>query len=442
VKVLVIEMEDAGCGLPFALACIKAGHEVRYFLRKENNQAIGEGFKGLTKVTNWVPSAAGWADLVVATGNDEFVPKLQALRKHGVQVFGPSVASANLEIKREAGMRLLEKCGIAVPAYETFQSLSDAEAHVRQKPERYVFKTLGSEEDKSLSYVGKSAADMVARLQRWQKLKLNPKGPVMLQEFKSGIEIGVSRWMGRDGFVGPYNENFEHKKLLAGDCGPNCGEAGTVMKYMDASALGKKVLDPLEDELVAMGHLGDIDVNCIVDEKDGTPYALEFTCRLGHPASTIMWATHKGDPAQWMLDACEGEDTIEVDYSIACGVVLAQPDYPYSERTQREVADIPIYGPSSGNKKFVHPQSVKMAVLPAMKDNQVVEKRMWATCGDYVAVVTGTGKSVTQACKRAYKVIGEIEIPDMMYRDDIGEKLEAELPKLHAHGFATEFRYA
>lgn len=438
---LLLEMEDAGCGLPFALACLKAGHQVRYYLRKENNQAIGEGFKGLVKVTNWVASATGWADLVVSTGNDEFLPKLEAVRKTGVAVFCPSVRSAALEIKREAGMKLLEKAGVAVPAYKTFQSLSDAEAHVRQKPERYVFKTLGSEEDKSLSYVGKSAADMVARLQRWQKLKLNPKGPVMLQEFRPGIEIGVSRWMGKDGFIGPYNENFEHKKLLSGNCGPNCGEAGTIMKYMDSSELGRQVLDPLEDELVKLGHLGDIDVNCIVDEKDGTPYALEFTCRWGHPASTIMWATHKGDPAQWMLDACEGEDTIEVDYSVACGVVLAQPDYPYSERGKTEVSDIPIYGPSQGNKKFVHPQSVKMAVLPAMKGEEVADKRMWATCGDYVAVVTGTGKSVRQACERAYKVIKEIEIPDMMYRDDIGEKLEEELPALHKFGFATEFKY-
>lgn len=437
---LIIEMEDAGCALPFALACIKAGHEVRYFLRKENNQMIGEGFKGLTKVKNWVPSAARWADLVVSSGNDEFLPKLDALRRQGVMVYGPTVRSAELEIERKSGMQLLEQCGIQVPPYKTFDTLKDAMAHVLERPQRYVFKTLGSEEDKSLSYVGKSAADMVARLQRWQKLGLNPKGAVMLQDFVPGIEVGVSRWMGSAGFIGPYNENFEFKKLLSGDAGPNCGEAGTVMKYVEESLLGKMVLDPLEDELMELGHLGDIDVNCIIDES-GKPWPLEFTCRWGHPASTIMWATHKGDPAQWMLDACEGEDTLEVDYSVAVGVVLAQPDYPYSERGKPETLDIPIYGPTPGNRKFVHPQSVKMAKLPVMKGDQVAEKRIWATCGDYVAVVTGTGKSISQAAKRAYRVIGEVQIPDMMYRDDIGERLEDQLKTLHAHGFATEFQY-
>lgn len=439
-KVLLIEHEDAGCGLAFALACVKAGHQVRYFLRKENNQAIGEGMKGIEKVANWVPSARSWADLVVATGNDEFIQKLDVIRKAGVPVFGPNKTSADLEIKRELGMKLFKKAGIEVPAFETFSSLADAEAHVRKKPARYVFKTLGSEEDKSLSYVGKSAADLVARLQRWQKLGLNPQGKVMLQTFIPGIELGVSRWMGRDGFIGPANENFEHKKLLSGNAGPNCGEAGTVQKYVRDSLLYDMVLEPLEQHLIEMGHLGDIDVNCIVDEE-GQPWPLEFTCRWGWPAFNIMLATHKGDPVQWMLDACEGRDSLEVDYNHAAGVVLAQPDYPESKRDKAEVSDIPIYGPAPGNRKYVHLQSVKMATLPAMKGEEVTDQRMWATCGDYVAVVTGTGKNVRQACDRAYKVVKEIEIPDMMYRDDIGEKLEKELPELQAHGFASEFKY-
>lgn len=439
-KILLLEMEDAGCGLAFALACIKAGHELRYFLRPDNNPGIGEGFKGLERVANWVSSATGWADLVVLTGNDDYLPKLDAIRKKGVAVFAPTAASARLEIEREAGMKIFKRAGIEVPAFETFSTLAQAEAHVRANPARYVFKTLGSEEDKSLSYCGKSAADMVARLQRWQKLGMNPKGKVMLQAFVPGIELGVSRWMGRDGFIGPYNENFEHKKLLSGNCGPNCGEAGTVQKYARESLLGEMVLEPLEQYLMELGHLGDVDVNCIVDD-DGQPWPLEFTCRWGWPAFNIMLATHKGDPAEWMLDACEGRDSLEVDYSVACGIVLAQPDYPYSAATKAQTLDIPIYGPSSGNQKYFHPQSVKMATLPAMKGDQVVEKRMWATCGDYVGVVTGTGKTVRQACERAYKVVSEIQIPDMIYRDDIGEKLEEELPVLQAHGFAEGFTY-
>ena len=438
-KVLLLNLDCVGEMLPFAIRCQKAGHEVRLFMAKDNHPDTGKGFKGIDRVTNWL-SSAKWADIVVPSGNHDYMAKLDMLRESGVNVFGPSKASADLEIKRAEGMKLFVDHGIEVPEWKQFPDLKSAEAHVRKTGQRYVFKTLGSEDDKSLSYVGKSAADMIARLQRWDKLGMASNGPVMLQEFIEGIELGVSRWMGSEGFIGQYNVNFEHKKLLSGDCGPNCGEAGTVMKYCQSDKLGDQVLKPLEKALVEMEHLGDIDVNCIIDEN-GKAWPLEFTTRLGWPAANIMWAEHKGDPVQWMLDACLGEDTLTVSPAVACGIVLAQPDYPNSKLTKRELSDIPVYGVTSENKKYIHPQSISIQKMPDMDGGKIVERDIWTTTGDYLAVVTGMGKTVRKACERAYKTIKEIHVPNLMYRDDIGEGLEKSLPDLHKHGFATEFEY-
>ena len=764
-KVLLIDHDAVA--LAFAWRCVKAGHAVRWFIKpkESNSQAVGEGFKGLEKVDNWV-SSVKWADLIWCSSNDDYLPKLDALRKNGVKVFAPSAQSAALEIKRAVGMKFFEHHEIAVPQYKQFDSLADAEAHVRKSEKRYVFKTLGDNEDKSLSYVSKTPADMIARLQRWQKLKMNPKGPVMLQEFIPGIEFAVSGWMGTDGFLKYFNENFEFKKLLSGDCGPNCysadtevltergwqfwpditqddriatlvngslqfetptrlivqdydgeligwqspyldilvtpdhsmyvqddhsrkpfwfetaresvennrrvlrggadwngeddpsqlprfytgdfsawcaligayiadgysrnrsivfgncpahkeaiftelarlsgfsakmygkdlyvnsgplaaycrglglanekrvpeyiksaskksigaflhgygsgdgtrqpanylvyttiskgladdlqelalkmgwaagivardrrdeshwigdelcvnrniafdvgvsrermraeftpemsyrkpytgkvycctvsshiiyvrrngkpcwlgqcGESGTIMKYVQTSALAEAVLAPLEGALLALGHLGDVDINCIIDEK-GNAWPLEFTCRPGWPAFNIMLAEHKGDPVQWIWDACNGMDTLDVSLQVACGLVVTIPDYPYSNKTKAERSDIPIYGVTDKNKPYIAPQSVKLAKQPTMKAGKVVEEDIWTTADDYVAVVTGLGKTVTQACERAYETVKQLHIPDMMYRDDIGERLEKNLPKLHAQGYATEFRYS
>lgn len=438
-KVLLIDHD--GVALAFALKIAKAGHQVRWFIQDKpsNSQTTGDGFKGITKVKTWLPSAM-WADVIWLSNNDEYLPKLDSLRKAGAKVFGPTVKSAALEIDRAAGMRFLEKHGIAVPEWKSFPTLAAAEQHVRKTEKRYVFKTLGSVEDKALSYVSKSPADMIARLQRWQKLKLDTAGPVMLQEFIKGIELGVSRWMGTEGFIGPFNENFEHKKLLSGNCGPNCGEAGTVMKYCEDSTLGEMVLQPLEEPLMELGHLGDIDLNCMVDAQ-GKPWALEFTMRCGWPAHNIMVATHKGDPVEWMRDALEGEDTLDVSTAIAAGVVVAQPDYPYSNATHRETQDIPIYGVTDKNRRFIHAQGVKLATMPVMDGEKVTQKECWVSASDYLCVVTGTGSSVSQACERAYATVKELHVPDMIYRDDIGEKLREELPTLHRQGFAQEFEY-
>lgn len=438
-NVLILNLDSVGEGLAFAIRCQAAGHSVRLWLSPECNPTTGDGFRGIEKIKNWLSSMT-WADLVLPTGNHDFMQKLDFFRKKGVRVFGPSAASADLEIKRLKGMKLFEKCGIEVPEYQQFNTLQEAEKHVRKTEERYVFKTLGDEDDKSLSYCSKSPADMIARLQRWQKLKLNPKGPVLLQKFVPGVEIGVSRWMGKDGFIGKYNENWEHKKSCSGNYGPNCGEAGTVMKYVDESKLGKDVLEPLEDELLKLGHLGDVDVNVIVAE-DGKPLPLELTMRLGWPAANIMWATHTGDPVQWMFDACEGKDTLEVDTRHACGIVLAMPDYPYSKMTKAETDGVPIYGVGNGNRKFIAPQAVKIVTMPDMAGNKLVEKKTWVSTGDYLAVVTGIGKTVKQACKRAYDVVKDLHVPDLIVRDDIGEKLEEEIPKLKGFGYATEFFY-
>lgn len=438
-KILVISMDSVAEGLAFALRCVKAGHAVRMYLSPSANKTAGDGFKGVEKVSEWQTSV-NWADLIVPTGNHDFMPALDRARKFGAAVFGPSAKSAALEIDRAAGMKFLKDRGIDVPAYKTFKTLDDAAAHVKKTGERYVFKTLGDEDDKSLSYCAKSAADMLARIERWKKLGMKLSGPCMLQEFIEGIEFAVSAWMGAGGFVGEPNENFEHKKLLSGDCGPNCGEAGTVLAYTEKSKIFELVLKPLEDVLVDLGHLGGVDVNCIIDEK-GKAWPLEFTMRLGWPAFNIMCALHQGDPAHWMLDACHGEDTLEVSHKVAVGVVLAQPDYPYSNLTKKETDGIPIYGVTDKNKQYIAPQSVKVVSMPHMDGEKLTEKPTWASAGDYLAVVTGSGRTVKQASERAYATLKELHVPDGMWRDDIGEGLKEKIPKLHALGFATGFEY-
>jgi phosphoribosylamine---glycine ligase len=439
VKCLVINSDTVGEGLAFALRCVKAGHQVRLYLAPGNNPTTGDGFKGVEKVSNWIGSM-GWADLTFATGNHQFLARLNAFKARGKAVYAPSVEAAKLEIDRGKGMEFFKSCGIEVPEYTEFKTLKDAEQHVWENEERYVFKTMGDEEDKSLSYCSKSPADMIARLQRWQKLNMNPKGPVMLQEFIEGTELGVSQWMGTEGFIGLPNENWEHKKLLSGNCGPNSGEAGTVLKYVSESKLANEVLYPLEDKLIEMGCLGDVDVNCMIDES-GQAWPLEFTVRPGWPAFNIQMIEHRGDPIEWMRVACAGDDAMDCGLDHCCGVVLAQPDYPYSKLTKAETDGIPIYGVTPQNQRYIHPQSVKVEKLPVMNGAGVTEGENWSSAGDYLAVVTGTGKSVSQACERAYKTVKEVTVADLMYRDDVGEGLKDDIPKVQKHGFALEFKY-
>ena len=438
-KLLIIDHD--GVGLSFAWRAVAAGHAVKWFIepKPHNNKMTGDGFKGIEKIDNWVP-AAKWADLIIMTSNDKYLERLDFFRRQGYPVFGPTPASAKLEISRQDGMKLLEKAGIETAPYETFKSMEDAKKHVEKTEERFVFKTLGDNEDKALTYVSKSPADLICWMERIIGLGEQPKGEVMLQQFISGIEMGVSRFMGKKGFVGQWNESFEHKKMMSSNYGPNTGEMGTIAYFCQESKLGEETLAKLEDDLVRLGHTGDVALGFMIDDA-GKPWPTEWTCRFGWPIANMMLSATAEDPIAWMKDALDGKDTTSFKEEIGCCLVLAHADFPHGEKTKREVSGVPIYGLTKGNKRYIHPQAVKIDVLPDMDGNKITRRPVWNTAGDYVAVVTGFGKDVEQCTDRAYKTMKQLHVSNMIVRDDVGEVLEEQLPKLHKLGYATHCEY-
>jgi phosphoribosylamine--glycine ligase len=433
-KVLIIDQD--GVGLSFVLRASAAGHDVKWFVkpRPANSPDVGKNFKGVKKVDNWV-SEAKWAELIICTSNDDYIERLAFFKEKGYPVFAPSPESVNLEIDRKAGMKLLEKAGIECVPYKTFKTMGEAEKHVLKTSERFVFKTLGDNEDKSLTYVSKSPADMIA----WMRRTPPPKGEVMLQTFIKGIEMGVSRFMGAKGWVGQWNESFEHKKLMSGNHGPNTGEMGTIAYFTKESKLGTETLGKLEKELLSLGHLGDIAIGFMIDEA-GKPWPTEFTCRFGWPIANMMLGATQGDPISWMKDALDGKDSTSFKEDIGCCLVLAHDKFPHTEDV-KAASGTPIYGVTRGNKPHLHPQAVQLTKQPNMQGDKLVEEFVWTTAGDYIAVVTGFGKDVKQAAKRAYKTADQLHVSNMLLRDDVGEALEEQLPKLHAMGYALSCEY-
>ena len=306
-KLLLVDQD--GVGLSFAWRAVIAGHQVKWFLdnKPSISKETGDGFKDIEKVDNWVPHVK-WADLIISTSNDKYVERLDFFRKKDFPVFGPTPASAKLEISRQTGMEALKQAGIETAPYKTFPNMEQARKHVEKTSERFVFKTLGDNEDKALTYVSKHAADLMNWIDRIIKLGQQPKGEVMLQTFIDGIEMGVSRFMGKKGFVGQWNESFEHKKLMSSNYGPNTGEMGTIAYFTEVSKLGKETLKKCEKHLLEIGHTGDVALGFIIDEK-GKPWPTEWTCRFGWPIANMMLGATEGDPVMWMKDALEGKDT-------------------------------------------------------------------------------------------------------------------------------------
>ena len=103
---------------------------------------------------------------------------------------------------------------------------------------------------------------------------------------------------------------------------------------------------------------------------------------------------------------------------------------------------VPIYGVTRGAAMHIHPQAVQLMHLPDNnREGKIKEREMWATAGDYVAVIDGFGSTVKQAAKRAYSTVEKLHVANPIVRNDVGRALEDQLPKLHALGYAKHCNY-
>ena len=427
--------------LDFGLRCLAAGHEVRLYQGPLKDGSKSPVAKGLLHIVDDWRGSMQWADLILTSDNVKYIDELDGWRKRGFPLWGPTAAVRDWELERGAGQRILEAHGIACLPSTVFSNYDHAIAYLRQHPEkRFVSKPTG-DADKALSYVSKSSQDLLFMLEHWKRTQ-KKKVPFLFQEFTPGIEMAVGGWMGRSGFLSYFLENFEFKKLMPGEIGVNTGEMGTAMRYVtaDESRLAREMLLPLEAELIRQGYTGYIDVAVIIDEK-GQPWPLEFTSRPGWPLFQIQQVLHP-DPCEWMLNAIDGRDTFLPFNDVALGVVMAMPDFPYSHLTRKEVTGFPLWGVTERNRYWLHPCEMQLGSAPVLRDGKLIEEPILVTAGDYVCVVTGCGDNVSEAREAAYDHLKQFELPNSpIYRNDIGCRLEKQLPELQELGYATAWEW-
>jgi len=447
-RLLIIDVGSNG--LDVAMRAKRAGWELRWWdkARKDGSpRRAGEGI--IAKITDyesvwrrWVE----WADLIWLPDNTHYMDRLEPYREAGYPIFGGTPASTDLELDREIGQAAMKRYGIKTIPTRAFNDHKAAMAFVLKNPEYLVSKPSG-EADKAMSYVAHDAADLTYMLDRWSK---NPKyveaarsEGFILQEKKSGTEMAVGGFYGPGGWSKWFVESFEHKKLMNGDQGPNTGEMGTLVRLVRKSKLAEQILLPITPLLKKLDYVGYVDNNAIIDDA-GQPWPLEWTMRDGWPLRhNIESLLTNDDPAQWMLDLVVGKDTLQaVDGRVSVSVVVAIPDFPYSHVTAKELCGIPIYGAT--DREHVHLSEAMMVEAPVLIDGQVMMAPTYATAGDYVLIVTGTGDTITGARRSAYAAVEKIRIPNSpFFRTDIGrtKRLIDGIPRIQKHGYATGLAY-
>lgn len=388
-----------------------------------------------------------WADLIWLTGNAKYLERLEMYRKMGYPIYGSNAAAAKWETDRALGQQVMKDCGLKIIPGEEFRDHESAIRYVEKAGTAFVSKPNGDIEDKSLSYVADSAADLVFMLEKWKKnpefVKHAKERGFIIQKKIVGTEMGVGGFFGPGGWSKWWEEAFEFKKLMPGDLGPNTGEQGTLTRFVEKSKLADMVLKPITKKLHEIEFVGCVNINCIIDDA-GTPWPMEFTTREGWPAKSnqVALQVEREDPVQWMLDCVNGEDTLKVKADMACiSIVVTSGDYPYSHLTSKETHGFPIYGIEDA--EHCHLYEAMLGEAPVQVGNTVVRMPCYLTAGDYNVVVTGVGETITGARRSALAAAKKIRMPgNKMYRIDIGKgKLVEGLPKIQKLGYATGLTY-
>ncbi|MFM7026318.1 MAG: phosphoribosylamine--glycine ligase [Limnohabitans sp.] len=357
---------------------------------------------GLTVVGPEAPLAAGVVD--------EF-------RAHGLRIFGPTKAAAQLESSKAFSKAFMQRHNIPTAEFETFTDPVAAHAYVERKGAPIVVKADGLAAGKGVVVAmtlaeAHEAIDFML-VDNTLGVTHNAGGArVVIEEFLQGEEASfIVLCDGRN--VTALATSQDHKRLLDADEGPNTGGMGAyspapvVTAEVHARAMREVILPTIRGmEKDGIPYTGFLYAGLMIDAQ-GKPKTLEFNCRMGDPETQPIMMRLKSDLFDVMMAATsEGLDKIELDWDrrVALGVVLAAAGYPMSPRKGDAITGLPA---DSLDAMVFHAGTTE-------KEGEIL------TSGGRVLCVTALADSVRLAQQKAYEVVQGIHFDGMQYRRDIG----------------------
>ena len=360
---------------------------------------------GLTVVGPEAPLAAGVVD--------EF-------RAHGLRIFGPTKAAAQLESSKAFSKAFMQRHGIPTADYETFTDATAAHAFIDRLGVPLVVKADGLAAGKGVVVASTlqeahDAVDFMLVDNKYGVVHNDGGARVVIEAFLEGEEASfIVLCDGKN--VAALATSQDHKRLQDGDAGPNTGGMGAyspapvVTADVHARAMREIILPTVRGmEKDGIPYTGFLYAGLMIDAQ-GRPKALEFNCRMGDPETQPILMRLKSDLLEVLAAAIDGKlDTVELDWDrrTALGVVMAAHGYPLNPRKGDVITGLPA---DAADAMVFHAGTALNA------QGQVV------VAGGRVLCVTALADSVSQARERAYATLASIHFDGMQHRQDIGHR--------------------
>ena len=340
-------------------------------------------------------------------------------RAHGLRIFGPTQAAAQLESSKAFSKDFMARHGIPTAAYETFSDPAAAHAYVDRLGAPIVVKADGLAAGKGVVVAAtkEEAHAAIDDMLGGNTLGVahNDGGArVVIEEFLQGEEASFIVLCDGKNVVAMASSQ-DHKRLKDGDEGPNTGGMGAyspapvVTPDVHARAMRDVILPTIRGmDKDGIPFTGFLYAGLMID-GDGKPKTLEFNTRMGDPETQPIMMRLKSDLVDVLMAATSGKlDEVELkwDRRVALGVVLAAGGYPLSPKKGDLISGLPK-------------PTDEVVVFHA---GTVAAGDQIKTSGGRVLCVTALADSVRQAQTKAYDAARGIHFDGMQYRRDIGHR--------------------
>lgn len=338
-------------------------------------------------------------------------------KAHGLKIFGPSKAAAQLEGSKSFTKEFLKRHHIPTADYEVFDDLQKALAYVDKKGAPIVIKADGLAAGKGV-IVAMTLDEAKEALHSMlvDNTFGNAGAKVVIEDFMEGEEASFIVMSDSKNAI-PMATSQDHKRVGDNDTGPNTGGMGA---YSPAPIVTddvyKKVMEQIINPTIqgmekdGIPYFGFLYAGLMID-KQGNPKVVEFNCRFGDPETQPIMLRMESDLVDLCLKGCEvngllGQKAVYTD-KVALGVVLAAKGYPQQVQKGDKITGL-----------FEHDNAEqKIFVAGAKKQNGKI-----ITSGGRVLCATALGKDVKEAQENAYKLAKTVTFDGMFYRHDIGAK--------------------
>ncbi len=340
---------------------------------------------------------------------------VDAFRKEGLRIFGPTKAAAQLEASKEVAKRFMARHGIPTARHESFTRAAPAHDYVTAQGAPIVVKADGLAAGKGVVVAMDEAEAHEAVDSMLSGGKSGEAGHrVVIEEYLQGEEASfIVMADGRN--VLPLASSQDHKRIFDGDRGPNTGGMGA---YSPAPVVTPEVHHRVMRDVIlptvrgmaseGVPYAGFLYAGLMID-AEGAPRVIEFNCRLGDPEAQPILMRLKGDFLTLIDHGIDGTlDAVEAEWDrrAALGVVMAAAGYPGAPRKGDVIRGLPK------PEEDVH----------VFHAGTAERFRTIVTSGGRVLCVTALGDKVSMAAERAYQVVDHIHFDGMQFRRDIGHR--------------------